>query len=366
MLYPILGDLMSFNPKEPFKLEELPPKIDLDTIKILKALKDASREIGELKGYCSNIPNPMMLMSMAVAKESVESSKIEDIHTTVENVLEGQVLPESELKGPDKEVLRYREAMNYGYRQFQELGLSTRTILGIHEKLMPGSSGYRKLQNAIMNDRTGEKVYTPPLAADVESHIGKWENFVNADYKGALDPLIRCALSHYQFEAIHPFGDGNGRTGRILLALQLVSEKLLDYPVLYVSGYLNRNRSDYYQTLLGVSTAQDWESYVMFMLEGFKTQAAKTKQKLFIMLSEYEKLIEFIKEHHPKMDARETANHLFTLPVTNPTVFSKALGMHYQTAGKHLNELKDSGILRDTRIGKNHIYFTVPLFRMLT
>ena len=357
---------MQFNPKEPYDLPKLPPLANLDTVEVLKALNEASRAIGELKGYCSSIPNPMLLMSMAVAKESVESSKIEDIHTTVENVLEGQILPESELNGADKEVRRYSEAMSFGYKEFKEIGLTTRTILGIHDKLIPGSSGYRKQQNAIMNDRTGEKVYTPPLAIDIGTHIGRWENYVNAEKKDSIDPLIRCALSHYQFEAIHPFGDGNGRTGRILLSLQLVSEDLLNYPVLYVSGYLNKNRAEYYKTLMGVTVDQDWESFVLFMLAGFALQAEKTKLKLFQMMAHYEELIALIREKHTKMNAVETVNHLFAYPVTNPTIFSKTMNMHYQTASKHLNDLKASGILRDVKMGKNHIYYNVPLFKMIT
>lgn len=356
---------MKFNPNEPHHLADLPPQIDFDTVQILKALKNASREIGELKGYCSSIPNPMMLMSMAVAKESVESSKIEDIHTTVENVLEGQILPENEIKGADKEVLRYREAMYSGYTLYKDTGLSTRTILGIHKKLMPDSSGYRKQQNAIKNDRTGEKVYTPPLPTQINSHINQWEKFVNGEVETNLDPLIKCALAHYQFEAIHPFGDGNGRAGRILLSLQLVSEKLLDFPVLYVSGYLNRNRTEYYQTLMAVTERNDWESLVLFMLKGFETQATKTKSKLFTMMAEYEKLIETIKNNHSKMNAQATANHLFSFPVTNPTHFASALGIHFQTASKYLNELKDSGIVKDQKMGKNHFYYAVPLFNMV-
>lgn len=366
MGYNEIRSLMAFNPKEPYTaLKDLPPDFDFETLKILKALKEARSEIGELKGYCSNIPNPMMLMSVAVAKESVESSKIEEIHTTVENVLEGQVLPESEIKGPDKEVLRYREAILFGYKSFKDVGLVTRTITGIHDKLLPDSQGYRKQQNSITNDRTGEKIYTPPLATTVERYISQWENFVNSEDKGNLDPLIRCALGHYQFEAIHPFGDGNGRTGRILLALQLVSEKLLDHPVLYISGYLNKNRTEYYKRLLEVTKNEEWEELVLFMLNGFATQAAKTKNKLFQMQSEYQKIIELIKTKHSKMNAIETANHLFSLPVTNPTYFAKALNIHYQTASKHLNELKESGILKDTKMGKNHFYYVIPLFKML-
>lgn len=357
---------MTFDPTKPFELPPLPPKTDLETIAILKALKDASREVAELKGYCSNVLNPMILMSMAMRKESVESSKIENIHTTVESVLEAEIDPKTESKGPEKEVLRYREAILWGMQSVEKYSLSTRLILGIHKKLMPSSSGYRKLQNAIANNDVGEKVYTPPIAADLEKHIKAWEDFANNSKEDrSIDPLIRCALCHYQFEAIHPFGDGNGRTGRILLALQLVSEQLLDYPVLYISGYLNRNKTEYYKTLLEVTQKEAWEQFVLFILRGFQEQAIKTKTKLFQMEKAFKQLENHIRENHPRMNALDTANHLFAFPVTTPTLLGKELGVHYQTASKYLQELKNAGILVGERSGKRHFFYNKIIFDKL-
>lgn len=357
---------MSFDPNKPFELPPLPPKADLETISLLKALKDSSREIAELKGYCANVPNPMILMSMAMAKESVESSKIENIHTTVESVLEAEVDPRSESRGPDKEVLRYREAIRWGMDNVRQYSLSTRLILGLHKKLIPNSSGYRKQQNAIANNHTGEKVYTPPIAVDLDKHIKKWEDFANnSNEDNNIDPLIRCSLCHYQFEAIHPFGDGNGRTGRILLALQLVTEQLLDYPVLYISGYLNRNRADYYKTLLEVTQQEAWEQYLLFILNGFKEQALKTKRKLFEMEKAFKQLEEHIRKNHSRMNAWDTANHLFAYPITTPTLFGRELGVHYQTASKYLLELKEAGILNGERSGKRHFFYNNVIFGKL-
>jgi Fic family protein len=355
---------MRFNPETPYDLRLLPPEVGLDTVSVLKATIEARSEIGELKGYCSKIPNPMMLMSIAVAKESVESSKIEDIHTTVEHILQGQVMPEKELSKVDKEVMRYREAINDGYQNYKKYGLSTRTILTIHKRLILESDGFRKQQNAISNNRTGEKIYTPPRATEIERLIGNWENFVNSK-TSQLDPLLKCAFAHYQFEAIHPFGDGNGRTGRILLALHLVSENLLTHPVLYMSGYLNKNRDKYYKTLKEITESGDWESFVLFMLEGFRVQSVKTKIKLFQMMEEYESLVLLINKVHPKIKARETVDHLFTYPVTTPTAYAETLDIHFQTASKHLNELSEGGILRSTKSGKHRLYYNVPIFKML-
>lgn len=359
------GHHMPYNPAEPFEVPPLPPREDLETATILKTLVKAGRQIGELKGNCSTVPNPMLLMSLAMTKESVESSRIEDIVTTVESVLEGQVLPESEIKAPDKEVLRYREAMHWGMENLDRYSISTRLILGIHQKLIPYSTGYRKQQNAIMNQRTDEVVYTPPPAPEINQLLQNWENFVNAkDADPPLDPLIRCALAHYQFEAIHPFMDGNGRTGRILLVLQLVQEGLLSHPVLYISGFLNKHRSNYYETLLEVTRNRNWERFILFMLSGFAIQAMKTTTKLFEMMNVYEKLKRAISDNHPKMKAEGIADHIFANLVTYPAQLARDLGIHYQTASRHLAELADAQLFLDLKGKKKHVYCYPELFRL--
>lgn len=359
------GHHMPYNPVEPFEVPPLPPREDLETASVLRALVKASRRTGELKGYCSKVPNPLLLMSLAITKESVESSRIEDIVTTVESVLEGQSLPESEIKAPDKEVLRYREAMYWGMSNLKQYSISTRLILGIHKKLIPSSTGYRKQQNAISNQRTGKVVYTPPPAPEINRQLQNWENFVNAkDADPPLDPLIRCALAHYQFEAIHPFMDGNGRTGRILLVLQLVQEGLLDYPVLYISGFLNEFRPDYYKNLLDVTRNRNWEDFLLFMVKGFDIQAMKTGLKLFEMLKVYEKLKKAISDNHPKMKAEEIADHLFANVVTHPAQLARELGIHYQTAIRHLAELADARLFQEFRSGKKHIYYYPELVKL--
>lgn len=354
---------MPYNPAKPFEVPLLPPREELETSAVLKALVDAGREIGELKGYCYTLPNPMLLMSLAITKESVESSRIEDIVTTVESVLEGQGLPESEVKAPDKEVLRYREAMHWGMANLKQYSISTRLILGIHKKLIPGSAGYRQQQNAIKNQRTGEVVYTPPPATEIDRLLQNWENFVNAkDAASPLDPLIRCALAHYQFEAIHPFIDGNGRTGRILLVLQLVQERLLSYPVLYISGFLNKHRDDYYETLSDVTRNGNWEDFILFMLDGFELQARKTKVKLLEVMIIYEKLKEKIRNNHTRMKAEETADHIFSNVVTHPAHLARELGIHHQTASRHLAELSKARLFRDFWAGRKHFYYYPELW----
>ncbi|MFQ5444264.1 MAG: Fic family protein [Nitrospinales bacterium] len=360
-----MPELVKSNPDQPYELKPLPPPNDFESKPTLRALINTIQEVSELKGYCSKVPNPRILLSITMMKESVESSEIEEIHTTVESVLKSQVIKESERRGPDKETLRYREALDWGFNNLGQWGLSTRLILGIHKVLMKSNVGYRKQQNAIKNTGAGDIIYTPPIASKINELIQNWENFVNHPEASKIHPLVRCAIAHYQFEAIHPFSDGNGRVGRILLALQFVTEKLLDFPVLFTSTYFNENRADYYRTLNKVTRSNDWENYVLFALEGFRVQAGETKKKLFTMIEIYEDLIKRIREDHSKIKAVETADHLFTYPFTNATYFSKGLGIHYTTAQRHLAGLKDSNILRDFWVGKRHLYFFPEITKII-
>jgi Fic family protein len=198
----------------------------------------------------------------------------------MEEALQAQLFPEAEQKKPNKEVLRYRNAIVWGFENLKKVPISTRLILGIHKKLLSDqSSGYRKTQNRIANSATGAVIYTPPAANELPRLLGNWEQFVNREEDG-IDPLVKVAIAHYQFEAIHPFGDGNGRTGRILMVLQLIQQKLLALPILYVSGYINKNRSEYYRLLLAVRADEGWYNLILYMLKAFHQQAQETKSTL--------------------------------------------------------------------------------------
>lgn len=231
---------MSFSAIHPFDLPFLPPFADFNGPDTIKILLKARTELGELKGYSSALPNPMLLLSPAVIKESVISSRIENINTTVENVLQMQLFPEAEQRKPEKEVLHYREALLWGFEQLSKLPLSTRIVVGVQKRLLPESAGgYRRVQNSIQDVAAGKVIYIPPPAQKIPELMGNWEKFIHAE--DDIDPLIKCVMAHYQFEAIHPFTDGNGRTGRILMVLYLVEQGFLTIPLLYVSGYINKN-----------------------------------------------------------------------------------------------------------------------------
>ncbi len=356
--------MITFNPTKPFNLPPLPPKLDFQQREFIDILLKSRTELGELNGYSRSLPNPLLLVSPAVIRESVASSSIENINTTVERVLQMQLFPESELRPPDKGVLRYREAVYWGYEQLKKLPVSTRIVLGIHHRLLPeAKKAYRSTQNAISNSSTGEILYTPPIAADIPAFMNNWENFLHAD--DGIDPLIKCAIAHYQFEAIHPFSDGNGRTGRILIVLYLIEQKLLTLPILYVSGYINKNRTEYYRRLRAVSREGQWHKFVLYMLNALYTQARMTKEFLFAVTDMLEKTRERIKSEHRKIYSSELVEALFAYPIITPVNLGKRLGVHYRTASRYLAELCSHKILRESIVGKYHLYINKPVLDLL-
>ncbi|KXK13957.1 MAG: filamentation induced by cAMP protein fic [Chloroflexi bacterium OLB14] len=356
---------MSFNPTYPHKLSPLPPSKEIANIDFDDLLIKARVQLAELKGMCGQIPNPLLLMSPAIIRESVASSNIENINTTLADVLQWQLFPEAEQRQPDKEVLRYREAMNWGFDNLGKYALSTRLINGIQSRLMPNGNGqYRREQNQIANLASGESLYTPPIASDIPTLISNWENYTNY-LDESIDPLIRAIISHYQFEAIHPFRDGNGRTGRILMVLQLIKYDLLQFPVLYISGYINQYRSEYYHHLLNVTRKQDWHGFIEYMLQGFYIKAVETRHDLQSITVLFEKIKEQIRSQNKKIYGLDLVEALFTYPVITPTKLASQLNMHYTTTSRYLSQLAEMGILKEAFVGKHHLFLNHKLLKIL-
>lgn len=355
---------MTFDPKQPHNLELLPPDIDFNDPKFTKPLLKAHTALAELKGYSFGMPNPLLLLSPAILRESIASSEIEDIHTTIIDALQNQLLPESEQRKDDKEVLHYREAVLLGFAEMSKVSISTRLITGIHERLRTKENGYRKIQNAIAVNRTGEILYTPPIITEIPRLISNWENFVNA--KDEIDPLIKVAISHYQFEAIHPFGDGNGRTGRILIVLQLIHSGLLHWPILYISGYINDNRPEYYKLLREISTKKNWTEFILFMIDGFYSQAIETKKTLFDILQLFNEMKTEIKTNHQKIYSADLIETLFAYPIISPVKLGKEMNVHYTTATRWLSELTEGGFLAHKKLGKYQLYINKKLIVLLS
>lgn len=356
---------MSFNPIYPHDLALLPPKDSFDSKEITSLIIKARAELGELKGYAFAMPNPTLLLSPAIIKESLASSEIENINTTLIDVLNNQLFPEDEQQKPDKEVLRYRDAVFEGFTSLERHSLSTRTIQNVQSVLLPDKpKGFRQAQNGIKNTSTGRIVYTPPVSSKIPELMGNLETYINSG-DNDLDPLIKCALMHYQFEAIHPFSDGNGRTGRILMVLHLVQSGVLAVPILYISGYINQHKSEYYRRLLEVTTAQKWEEYVTFMLNGFYLQAKETKDLLFKIMNSFFTLKRTLKANHKKIYSADLAEALCSFPVITPVKLGHELGIHYTTASRYLSELSKAGILAEKKYGKYHMFANKELVKII-
>ena len=357
---------MSFDPTYPHQLAPLPPKTSIANTDFGDLLLKARVELAELKGACGQIPNPLLLIAPVVIRESVASSNIENINTTLADVLQWQLFPEAEQRQPDKEVLRYREAMNWGYNHIEKFALSSRLITGIQARLIPDGNGqYRREQNQIANLASRESLYTPPIASDIPALIGNWENYVNAAEDSA-DPLIRAIIAHYQFEAIHPFRDGNGRTGRILMVLQLIQSGLLQFPVLYISGYINGHRAEYYRHLLAVTTDGKWHEFIEYMLNGFYVKAKETHEDLKKITLLFDQIKEHIKTGNKKLYSADLVETIFTYPIITPTKLAGEISIHYTTASKYLMQLVEMGILKEAVLGKYHLFANHKLLKILS
>lgn len=352
---------------KPHPLKKLPPKKGYINAETIKELLRARTEIAELKGYCLDYPNPLLLLSPAIIKESLASSEIEDIHTTLIDVLQNSLLPEAERRPADKEVLRYREAVLQGYEHLQKKPLiSTGMIFNIHDTLMQiDGQAFRTDQNAIVNN-AGKIVFVPPQASDIHSLIKNWEGYVNEESDDLEDdPLIKCAVAHYQFESIHPFDDGNGRTGRILMVLQLINAGLLSAPILYISGYINKNRNEYYRLLREVTNDDNWTDYVLFMVKGFKEQALKTKDHLLETRTLLKETKDVVKQKLPSLYSHELVEAIFMNPIITPTVLANKINVHHVTAGNYLKKLQEIKILKSQKYGKYVMYANTELINLL-
>lgn len=357
---------MSFDPTYPHQLVPLPPKVAIANTDFGDLLLKARVELAELKGACGQIPNPLLLIAPVIIRESVASSNIENIDTTLADVLQRQLFPEAEQRQPDKEVLRYREAMNWGFNNFGKYALSSRLITGIQACLIPDGNGqYRREQNQIANLASRQSLYTPPIASDIPNLIGNWENYVNMTDE-SVDPLICAIIAHYQFEAIHPFRDGNGRTGRILMVLQLIQNGLLTFPVLYISGYINQHRSDYYRHLLAVTTDGNWHEFIAYMLEGFYIKARETHEDLRKITALFDEIKEQIRSENKKIYSADLVEAIFTYPIITPTKLASQLNMHYTTTSKYLMQLTEMGVLKEAVVGKYHLFANYKLLRILS
>ena len=333
---------------------------------ILKKLATASRQLAELKGVAASVPNQDILIGTLGLQEAKDSSAIENIVTTHDELFRDADLPDATTAIATKEVARYRQALRVGFEAVNKTGLLTNNhILKIQETLEQNQAGFRKLPGTALKDSRGRTVYTPPQdPAEVLTLTRDLERFVNEGDRLAVDSLIKMALVHHQFESIHPFYDGNGRTGRIVNVLYLVKERLLDIPVLYMSRHIVRTKPEYYRLLQEVRERDRWEDWVLYMLTAVETTAAAgifTVQSIKSVLLDYKHRI---RAQH-RFYSQDLINNLFSHPYTKIEYIERDLRVSRLTASKYLEALTASGFLHKQKIGRSNYYVNRPLYDIL-
>ena len=304
-----------YDPKRPFNdLPVLPPEISLSAKVYNKAIT-ANRALAELKGIADIIPNQSVILNSLILREAQDSSKIENIITTQDDLFRAFSAEKSDQNPAVKEVMNYREALWKGFEVIkQKTFITTNIINKVQELLIRNNAGIRSQPGTILkNDRTGEIIYTPPYGKGViESKLKNLEKYINI--KDDTDPLIKMAIAHYQFESIHPYYDGNGRTGRILNVLYLIQQELLELPILYLSSYIINHRSDYYQELSAVRNEQKWENWILYMLEAVEDTSKDTIITIKSIRKLLDETIEKVKAELPKIYSKELVEVLFHQP----------------------------------------------------
>lgn len=359
---------MAFDPCKPYNdLPPLPPPIEVETKAVLRKAVSASRAVAELKGLGATLPNQAMLVNSVVVQEAQASSEIENIVTTNDALFKAM----SAQREPDtatKEVLRYREALWLGYNLLRDdPRLTTELFIKIVQVICEDVTGIREHPGVFIgNARTREVVYTPPEGPEViRAKLAELEQFIHADT--TIEPLVKLALIHYQFEAIHPFSDGNGRTGRIINILFLVQQGLLDLPVLYLSKYIIDNKSTYYRLLREVTAKGAWEAWALFMLTAVEETALLTRRRILAIRDLLQHTLEVARQKLPaRVYSKELIELLFQQPYTKGQHLVNAGIAERQTAAEYLKELEAIGLLKRRKIGKENLYLNVKLYELLT
>lgn len=349
-------------------ITKLPLNFDLETKKVLKALPTAHAALAELKGIASTIPNQSILINTLGLQEAKDSSAIENIITTHDDLYKSELNFEAYNSLQSKEVQNYISALKKGFQLITETGLLTNNIiLQIQEVLENNKAGFRRLPGtALKNTATGEVIYTPPQDyEEIIQLMANLELYINDSEIQNYDPLIKMAIIHFQFESIHPFYDGNGRTGRIINILYLILEKLQTLPILYLSNYIIKNKADYYRLLQIVRDEKRWEDWVLFMIKGVEQTSKETIElitKIRKLMIEYKHRL----RSNYKFYSQDLLNNLFKHPYTKIEFVVNDLGVSRLTAANYLNKLAEDGMLRKEKLGAGNYYINEELFNLLT
>ena len=356
-----------FDPKIPNNgLPFLPPAVDIESKAILKICIEARAALEGLRQAGAQLPNQAVLINSIPILEAQASSEIENIVTTSDALFRNAQIEDQSTDLATKEALRYRSALYQGFISLKERPLNTNTAVRVCSQIKNVEMEIRRVPGtALANATTGEIIYTPPVGETLlREKLANWERFVHEHTE--IDPLIRMAMAHYQFEAIHPFTDGNGRTGRIINLLMLVELGLLDLPVLYLSRFILRNKADYYSGLLSVTTHGTWEQWILFMLAAVSDTARWTTAKIVAIRQLHEQAKQYIKTNAPKIYSHELVDMLFVQPYCRIQNLVEADIAKRQTASVYLQQLVTLGVLREIKVGREKLFIHPKFVQLLT
>jgi Fic family protein len=358
--------MSKFSRKIPYNdLPLLPPNVEIESKRILRKTISAGRALAQLNGTLLNLPNPTLFLDTIYLQEAKASSEVENIITTNDELYKSLVADKKVDDSPTKEVLSYKEALWLGLEQIKSKPfITTNLCIIIVQCIKQNTASIRKTPGTTLSNSRGEVIYTPPTGETViREKLSNLEKFINENE--TIDPLIKMALMHYQFEAIHPFSDGNGRTGRILLLLYLKLSGLLDTPAIYLSEYIIKNKAEYYKCLRGVTENNDWENYILYMLDMIEETSIKGLERLNRITTSMIKTSEEIKEKLPKIYSKDLVEILFRLPYTKRQhLIDENIG-NSKTVGSYLIKLEEYGFLTSVKVGKEKLYLNQELLKIL-
>lgn len=343
----------------------LPVEFDFETVKIFKKTISANKALAKLNGVSKIIPNSAILINSLVLQEAKDSSEIENIVTTHDELYKASI-DNSYTSKETKEVQNYREALLKGFKLVVENNLLLkRYIIEIQEKLEKNDAGIRKQSGTnLKNQSTGEVIFTPPQEYEViQKLLTNLEKYINDSSE--IDPLVNMAIVHYQFETIHPFYDGNGRTGRIINILYLILNELLDIPILYLSRFIIKNKSDYYRLLQEVRTNNNWEEWILYMLDGVEQTSLETIELINNIKNLMDKNKNEIRKKLPRIYSKDLLEVIFMHPYTKIEFLVEELRFHRETASKHLKSLEKIGIFESIKVGRSKYFVHKELYALL-
>lgn len=351
-----------------YKLDKLPPlREKVETINILRQTNKSTAALAELKGIAKTIPNQAMLINAIVIQEAKDSSGIENIITTQDELYKALTVNKTRISAETKEVVNYRKAIFYGFGFVKEQGfLRVNDIVSIQQKLVDNTAGIRSTPGTVLkNDKTGKVIYTPPQdKAEILDLLSDFINHFNQNDE-ELSPLINLAILHYQFESIHPFYDGNGRTGRILNILYLILNDLIDVPILYLSSYIIENKPEYYRLLNQTNRTGNWEDWIMFMLKAVENTSRNTLEKISNIKNQLDKTIVKVQVVSPKIYKKELVELLFEQPYSKIEFVVNKLNVERKAASRYLRELERIGIVESQKVGRETLYINKDLIEIL-